>query len=157
MRITAKVDYAVRAATELAAHQMAAPRSRATLKGDAIARAQSVPVRFLEGILGELRRAGIVGSQRGAEGGYWLARPAAEVSVADVIRAVEGPLADVRGEPPEELAYQGPARPLQRVWIATRVALREVLETTTLADIAADALPDVVQERAADPDGWARR
>jgi Rrf2 family protein len=157
MRITAKVDYAVRAATELAAHQLATSGGRAPLKGDAIARAQAVPVRFLEGILAELRRAGIVGSQRGAVGGYWLARPAADVSVADIIRAVEGPLADVRGEPPEELAYQGPAAPLQRVWIATRVALREVLETTSLADIAGDALPGAVQQRSADPDGWARR
>jgi len=156
MRITAKVDYAVRAAAELAAHASAHGR-RVPMKGDAVAAAQSIPVRFLESILSELRRAGIVGSQRGSEGGYWLARSAAEVTVADVIRAVEGPLADVHGAPPEEVAYAGAAAELQRVWIATRVALREVLEATTLADIADGSLPAAVSERAARPDGWARR
>ena len=156
MRITAKVDYAVRAAAELAAHA-AAHGPRAPMKGEAVAAAQAVPTRFLESILGELRRAGIVGSQRGSEGGYWLARPASEVSVADIIRAVEGPLADVHGAPPEEVAYDGAAASLQRVWIATRVALREVLETTTLADIVSGSLPDDVVALAARPDGWARR
>jgi Rrf2 family protein len=157
MRITAKVDYAVRAGAELAAAQTAAEGVKAPMKGEAIATAQAIPVRFLESILAELRRSGIVGSQRGSEGGYWLARPAGEVSVADVIRAVEGPLADVHGAPPEEAVYEGAAVELQRVWIATRVALREVLETTTLADIAAGALPPDVAELAARPDGWARR
>ncbi|MET0903024.1 MAG: Rrf2 family transcriptional regulator [Acidimicrobiales bacterium] len=156
MRITAKVDYAVRAATELAAHA-AQHGPRAPMKGDAVARAQSIPVRFLESILAELRRSGIVGSQRGSDGGYWLARPAAEVSVADIIRAVEGPLADVHGTPPEETDYQGAAVELRRVWIATRVALREVLEATTLADIATETLPEAVTTLAARPDGWARR
>ncbi|MGH9084045.1 MAG: RrF2 family transcriptional regulator [Acidimicrobiales bacterium] len=158
MRITAKVDYAVRAATELAAAQAHAdPATRASIKGEALAGAQGIPLRFLETILSELRRAGIVGSQRGSEGGYWLARPADSVSVADVIRAVEGPLADVHGAPPEEVDYVGPATDLQRVWIATRVALREVLETTSLADIATGELPAEVAARAARPDGWARR
>ena len=156
MRITAKVDYAVRAASELAAHA-AVNGHRTPMKGEAVAVAQSIPARFLEGILAELRRSGIVGSQRGSEGGYWLARPAAEVTVADVIRAVEGPLADVHGTPPEEVVYSGAATDLQRVWIATRVALREVLETTTVADIAGGSLPATVAERAARPDGWARR
>ena len=156
MRITAKVDYAVRAATELAAHA-SAHGARAPMKGEAIARAQNMPVRFLESILAELRRSGIVGSQRGSDGGYWLARPAREVSVADLIRAVEGPLADVHGTPPEEVAYEGAAVELQRVWIATRVALREVLEATTLADIAGGSLPKAVVTRAQRPDGWARR
>ena len=156
MRITAKVDYAVRAAVELAAHA-AANGVRAPMKGDAVARAQVIPVRFLESILSELRRSGIVGSQRGSDGGYWLARPAEEVSVADIIRAVEGPLADVHGTPPEELEYLGAAVDLQRVWIATRVALREVLEATTLADIATGSLPADVVARAKRPDGWARR
>lgn len=156
MRITAKVDYAVRAGAELAAHA-AAHGGRVPMKGDAVATAQSIPVRFLETILAELRRSGIVGSQRGSDGGYWLARPAGEVTVADVIRAVEGPLADVHGAPPEEVSYDGAAAELQRVWIATRVALREVLEATTLADIAAGSLPAGVSERAARPDGWARR
>ena len=156
MRITAKVDYAVRAASELAAHA-ATHGPRAPMKGEAVATAQAIPVRFLESILAELRRSGIIGSQRGSDGGYWLARPASEVSVADVIRAVEGPLADVHGTPPEEVAYEGAATELQRVWIATRVALREVLEATSLADIAAGELPDAVLALAARPDGWARR
>ena len=127
------------------------------MKGDAIAHGPGHP-RALPGE--HPRRApplGIVGSQRGSEGGYWLARPAGEVSVADVIRAVEGPLADVHGAPPEEAVYEGAAVELQRVWIATRVALREVLEATTLADIAAGTLPPSVAELAARPDGWARR
>lgn len=156
MRITAKVDYAVRAAAELAAAQ-AASGPRATMKGEAIAAAQAIPARFLESILAELRRSAIIGSQRGSDGGYWLARPAADVSVADVIRAVEGPLADVHGAPPEEVTYEGAAAELQRVWIATRVALREVLETTTLADIAGGALPPAVDALAERPDGWVRR
>ena len=156
MRITAKVDYAVRAATELAAHA-AVHGTRAPMKGEAVAAAQGIPARFLESILAELRRSGIVGSQRGSEGGYWLARPAEQVSVADLIRAVEGPLADVHGTPPEEAEYHGAAVELQRVWIATRVALREVLEATTLADIAGGSLPKAVVTRAERPDGWARR
>lgn len=156
MRITAKVDYAVRAAAELAAHHAAAgPRS--PMKGEAIATAQGIPVRFLESILAELRRSGIVTSQRGSEGGYWMARAPEDVSVADVIRAVEGPLADVHGTPPEEAAYPGAAAELQRVWVATRVALREVLEATSLAAIASNDLPEVVSGLAARPDGWARR
>jgi Rrf2 family protein len=156
VRITAKVDYAVRAAAELAAHA-AVHGARAPMKGEAVATAQGIPARFLESILAELRRSGIVGSQRGSDGGYWLARPAQEVSVADLIRAVEGPLADVHGTPPEEATYQGAAVELQRVWIATRVALREVLEATTLADIAGGSLPKAVVTRAERPDGWARR
>jgi len=156
VRITAKVDYAVRAGTELAAHA-AEHGARSPMKGEAVATAQGIPVRFLESILAELRRAGIVGSQRGSDGGYWLARPAAEVTVADLIRAVEGPLADVHGTPPEDAVYDGAAVELQRVWVATRVALREVLEATTLADIVSGALPDAVVAMAARPDGWARR
>jgi Rrf2 family protein len=156
VRITAKVDYAVRAAAELAAHATL-HGARTPMKGDAVATAQGIPVRFLESILAELRRSTIVGSQRGSEGGYWLARPANEVSVADIIRAVEGPLADVHGTPPEEAEYEGAAAELQRVWIATRVALREVLETTTVADIASGVLPEGVAALAARRDGWARR
>jgi Rrf2 family protein len=157
MRITAKVDYAVRAAVELAAAQARADAPRVPMKGEAIAAAQGIPVRFLESILAELRRSAIIGSQRGSEGGYWLARPAQEVSVADVIRAVEGPLADVHGAPPEEVTYSGAATQLQRVWIATRVALREVLETTTLADIAGGSLPVAVDALAERPGDWVRR
>jgi Rrf2 family protein len=156
VRITAKVDYAVRAAVELAAHA-AEHGARAPMKGEAVAAAQGIPARFLESILSELRRSGVVGSQRGSDGGYWLARPAEEVSVADIIRAVEGPLADVHGTPPEEAQYTGAATDLQRVWIATRVALREVLEATTVADIAAGSLPQGVVALAERPDGWTRR
>ena len=143
VRITAKVDYAVRAATELAAHA-SAEGPRAPMKGEAIASAQGIPVRFLESILAELRRSGIVGSQRGSEGGYWLARPADEITIAEVIRAVDGPLASVRGAGPEEIRYEGTAAPLQRVWVALRTNIRSVLETVTLADVAADELPATV-------------
>ena len=152
MRISAKVDYAVRAAVELAAAQGAGP-----MKGERIATAQEIPLKFLENILGELRRAGIVQTQRGAEGGYWLAVPADSVSVADIIRAVEGPLADVRGAPPERLSYIGPAEALQQVWVAVRANLRAVLEQVTVADIAGGELPDVVQDLLDDPDAWVRR
>ncbi len=152
MRITAKVDYAVRATVELASRPAGQP-----VKGDALARDQGIPQKFLENILGELRQAGIVDSRRGHDGGYWLARPAAEVTVADVIRAVEGPLASVRGEPPEGVAYTGPAESLQRVWIAVRGALRSVVEEVTLADVAAGRLPAPVAERAEDPDAWVTR
>lgn len=130
MRISAKVDYAVRAGIELAS----APEGEA-IKGDAVARAQAIPVKFLENILGELKHHGIVASRRGAEGGYWLAKPADEVSLAEIIRAVEGPLASVRGESPESLGYTGKAEPLQNVWIAVRANLRAVLEEVTLADL----------------------
>jgi Rrf2 family protein len=156
VRITAKVDYAVRAGAELAAHA-SRHGAKVPLKGDAIATAQGIPGRFLESILAELRRSGLVASQRGSDGGYWLARPADAISVADVIRAVEGPLADVHGAPPEEVEYGGAAVALQRVWVATRVALREVLEATTLADVADDSLPPDVAALAARPDGWSRR
>ena len=151
MRITAKVDYAVRAMTEMAAV------ADGPVKGDALADRQGIPPKFLENILADLRRAGLVRSQRGAEGGYWLARPAADVTVADVIRAVEGPLADVHGTPPEEVSYRGPAAHLQDVWIATRAALRTVLETVTVADVVAGELPDEARRLLDDPEAWVRR
>lgn len=152
MRISAKVDYAVRAAIELAA----ADGERPT-KAEAIARAQDIPLKFLENILGDLRQSGLVRSQRGAEGGYRLARPAAEITVADVIRAVEGPMASVRGGRPEDATYAGTAEPLQRVWIAVRSSLRAVAEHVTLADLAAGHLPDHVERMAQDPDAWLTR
>jgi len=151
VRISAKADYAVRAAVELAA---AGDR---TVKGETLAQAQEIPLRFLENILAELRHAGLVRSQRGSEGGYALARPAAEITVADVIRAVEGPLASVRGERPESVAYAGAAEPLSRVWIAVRANLRGVVEHVTLADVAAGQLPAVVSTLADDPDAWTTR
>src|SRR5262249_49691920 len=125
MRISAKVDYAVRASLELAA------AGDDPVKGDAIAEAQDIPLKFLENILGELKHHGVVASRRGAQGGYWLAKPADEISLADVVRAVEGPLATVRGQGPEGLKYRGEAEPLQQVWIAVRANLRAVLEETT--------------------------
>jgi Rrf2 family protein len=151
VRITAKVDYAVRAAAELAA----APPG--PVKGDVIAQRQGIPAKFLENILADLRRAGLVASQRGAEGGYWLAADATAISVADIIRAVEGPLADVHGTPPEQVDYRGPAAGLQAVWVATRAALRTVLEEVTLADVAAGRLPAQVDQLLREPDAWLRR
>ncbi|HYP48655.1 MAG TPA: Rrf2 family transcriptional regulator [Thermoleophilaceae bacterium] len=152
MRISAKADYAVRAAVELAAASGEQPS-----KGEALASAQGIPLNFLENSLGELRHAGLVRSQRGASGGYLLARPAAEITVADVIRAVEGPLASVRGQPPEDSAYQGAAEPLQQVWIAVRANLRAVVEHVTLADLAAGRLPAKVARLAKDPEAWVTR
>jgi Rrf2 family protein len=151
MRISARADYAVRAAAELAA------AGEGPTKGDAIARAQGIPLKFLENILGDLRHAGIVRSQRGADGGYWLARPADQITVADVIRAVEGPLASVRGGPPEHVAYAGAAESLASVWIAVRASLRSVVERVTLADVAAGTLPARVVKLADDPEAWVTR
>jgi Rrf2 family protein len=151
VRVTAKVDYALRALVELAA------ADGTTVKGDHLSQSQQIPLKFLENILAELRRAGIVGSQRGADGGYRLQQPANEVSVADVIRAVEGPLADVHGTSPEALDPPGVAAPVKEVWLATRAALRSVLEVVTVGDIAAGQLPPVVDALLADPGAWARR
>jgi len=148
VRISAKADYAVRAAVELAV------AGEGPVKGERISQAQAIPLKFLENILGELKHAGLLRSQRGTEGGYWLARPAAEITIADVIRAVEGPLASVRGEPPESLSYSGAAKPLGKLWIAVRASLREVLEHVTLADIANNSLPEIVDEITADPKSW---
>jgi len=148
MRISAKVDYAVRAAVELAA------AGEEPVKGDVIAEAQGIPLKFLENILGELKHTGIVASRRGAHGGYWLAKPADEVTLADIVRAVEGPLATVRGEAPEALRYQGGARPLQQVWIALRANLREVMEAVTLADVVSGKLPAGVVELSEPAEAW---
>jgi Rrf2 family protein len=149
VRVSAKADYAIRAAVELAAAEGAGP-----VKGDQIARAQSIPPKFLENILLELRHAGLVQSQRGVEGGYWLAQPADEITVAEVIRAVEGPLANVRGTRPEALAYTGSAEPLRQVWIAMRANLRAVLESVTLADVVSGELPPSLDAVLADPEAW---
>ncbi len=150
MRVSAKADYAVRAAVELAA------AGAGPVKGDRIATAQSIPPNFLENILADLRNGGIVASRRGADGGYWLARPADEVTLADVIRAVDGPLAAVRGQRSEQVAYEGSAESLRDVWVAVRASLRSVLEHVTLADVAAGRLPPEVRALADDPDAWAQ-
>jgi len=149
MRVSAKTDYALRAAAEIAAATDDAP-----VKGERIAVAQEIPLRFLENILSELRNAGIVQSRRGAEGGYLLARPATEIALADVIRAVDGPLANVGGRRPEELSYAGSAESFQEVWVAVRAGLRTVLENITLADVAAQKLPGPVQKLTADTEAW---
>jgi Rrf2 family protein len=149
------VDYAVRAMVELAVRSPS--RQSPPTKGELLGRSQHIPTKYLESLLAELRRAGLVASRRGAEGGYWLGRPPGRISVADVIRAVEGPLADVRGEAPEDLEYLGAARPLEQVWLATRVALRRVLEEVSLADLLAGDLPAEVRELLADPDAHQRR
>jgi Rrf2 family protein len=152
VRISAKVDYAVRAAVELAAASDEKP-----VKAERIATAQGIPLNFLENILGELRHAGIVRSHRGAEGGFRLAKPAAQLTVADIIRAVEGPLASVRGGPPEEASYPGAAESLPRVWIAVRQSLRKVAEHVSVADIAAGQLPKSIDKLAEDPEAWVTR
>jgi Rrf2 family protein len=152
VRISAKADYAVRAAVELAAATDERP-----VKAERIANAQGVPLNFLENILSELRHAGIVRSQRGAEGGFRLAKPPSQITVADVIRAVEGPLASVRGGPPEEAAYAGAAGALPRVWIAVRANLRAVVEHVTLADIATGRIPAKIDRLADDPEAWVTR
>jgi Rrf2 family protein len=149
VRVSAKADYALRAVIELAAV------GDGPVKGERIAQAQEIPLKFLENILLELRHAGIVRSQRGVEGGYWLARPAEEVSLAEVIRAVEGPIANVRGVGPQDVEYGGAAGRLREVWIAVRASLRSVLEETTVADLARGELPPAVEALARDPDAWA--
>jgi len=150
VRTTAKADYAVRAAVELAAVGGLA-------NAEQIAQAQDIPLNFLENILRDLRRAGIVESRRGQAGGYALARPADEISIAEVIRAVEGPLANVRGQAPESLAYPGAAEKLREVWVALRANIRAVLEGVTLADVARGELPARVEELTRDADAWVRR
>src|SRR5437588_7092600 len=152
MHVTAKADYAVRAVVELAGSSQAAPR-----KVDEIAQAQEIPVSFLENILTQLRSSGVVRSQRGPEGGYWLARPAEEVNLADVIRAVEGPLVGVRGQRPEEIEYTGSAEALQQVWIALRANLRKVLERVTVAEVAAAELPKDVLALTDEEQAWHTR
>ncbi len=152
MRISAKADYAVRAVVELAAATDEKP-----IKAERIATAQKIPLNFLENILGELRHAGIVRSHRGAEGGFRLAKPADQITVADVIRAVEGPLASVRGGPPEDSEYTGAAEALLRVWIAVRANLRKVVEHVTVADVAGGRLPKAVDKLAEDPEAWITR
>ena len=152
MHVTAKADYAVRAVIELAGSSQSAPR-----KVDDIAQAQQIPVSFLENILTQLRSSGVVRSQRGPEGGYWLARPAAELDLAHVIRSVEGPLVGVRGQRPEEIEYTGSAESLQQVWIALRANLRKVLEGTTVADVAEGKLPKEVAALTKADSAWEPR
>jgi Rrf2 family protein len=152
VRITAKADYAVRAAIELAAVADSRP-----VTAEQLAAAQDVPLSFLENILRELRHAGLVHSQRGHDGGFRLARPASQISVADVIRAVEGPLATVRGGPPENSHYNGAASALPQVWIAIRKNVRSVAEAVTVADVASGRLPAGIVKLIEDPEAWVTR
>jgi Rrf2 family protein len=151
MRVSAKADYAVRAAVDLAV------ATRLPVKAEEVSERQSIPLNFLVKILHEMRLAGLVSSQRGPEGGHQLARPADEISVADVLRAVEGPLAEVRGTPPESVQYVGSALALQRVWVALRTNVRGVLETVTLADLAKGELPAEIDALADKRDSWVTR
>lgn len=151
MRVSAKADYAVRAAAELAAAE------EGPIKGERLAEAQDIPLQFLEHILLELKHHGIVRARRGAKGGYWLAKPADEVTVAEIVRAVEGPIAHVQSTPPEEIEYRGNSEHLQEVWIAVRASLRSVLEEVTLADLVSGDLPESVKDLAASPDAWVAR
>lgn len=150
MRISARADYAIRAVVELAA---AGPAP--AVKAEALASAQGIPLRFLLNILVQLRRSGIVRSIRGPEGGYRLARPAGDITLADIIRAIEGPLAQVGDYRPEEITYRGSARPLREVWVAVRSNMRAVLESVTVADVQTGRLPAAVRRIAAKPDAWA--
>ena len=151
MRVSAKADYAVRAAIELA------NAGEDAVTAETVALRQDIPAQFLQKIFHELRRARLVVSQRGPEGGHRLARPAGEITVADIIRAVDGPLAAVRGQPPETVKYTGAAAPLQEVWIALRTNVRSVLEGVTLADLAGSHLPRRIATLAHKPESWVTR
>lgn len=153
MRVSARVDYALRAAVELAAHE----GEEKPVTSEEISKRQAIPHAFLTNILQSLRQAGIVTSKRGPVGGHKLSKPADQIVIADVIRAIDGPLAGVSGLHPEELEFTGTAKPLQDVWIAVRANLREILEHVTLADVALGDLPKIVNERAADEDAWVSR
>jgi Rrf2 family protein len=152
MRVTHKVDYGIRVTTALAVNESTAPGTSMT--GMALAEQEGLPRGFLDDILRLLRNGGIVHSQRGPDGGWSLARPAASVTVADVIRALEGPLASVRGIRPHELADHGGAEPFVSLWVAVRVSLRSVLEAVTLADLASGTLPRRVRALLDQPGAW---
>ncbi|MFJ9618426.1 RrF2 family transcriptional regulator [Streptomyces noursei] len=149
MRISARADYAVRAALQLAHARDGLP-----LKAEAIADAQDIPHKFLEGILNDMRRGGLVLSQRGGNGGYRLAKAPQEISVADVIRVVDGPLVSVRGVRPPELSYTGPAESLLPLWVALRANVRQILDGVSLADVASAELPSRVSALTEDPASW---
>jgi Rrf2 family protein len=149
VKISAKAEYAVRALLVLAADTEGKP-----IRGETIARSQNMPMKFVENTLVELGRAGLVKSQRGPSGGFRLGKPAARITVADVVRAVDGPLAEVRGIRPDEVVYEGAAEHLQTVWVATRASLRNVLEHVTLADVVSGKIPRRIAKLAEDPDAW---
>ncbi len=150
MYISAKVDYAVRALCSLADSDKA-------LTAEALAQSQGLPSKFLESILNDMRRAGLLTSQRGPDGGYRLARPADQITVADVIRPLDGPLAEIRGLRPEAANYEGAAEHLQAVWVAVRASLRAVLDETTISGIVSGNMPPSVVALTADPEAWQSR
>ena len=154
MHISAKADYAVRALIELTALSANGPEN---VTVERLATAQGLPVKFLEAIFTELRKEGLVISRRGADGGYRLGRPADEITVADVLRAVDGPLAAVRGLRPEDTSYDGAAALLPGVWVALRSAVRGVLEGVTLSDLVGHELPQSLRALTAEPSAWQRR
>jgi len=149
--VTARVDYAVRALLELAA------RGDGRATRDELAAAQDIPPRYLEAILGQLRHAGLVRGQRGSSGGYTLGRSAAEITIAEVSRTVDGPLSLVQGERPERVSYEGASAHLVDLWIGLRAAVRSVLEGVTIADVLAGRLPPEVQRLVDDPEAWRPR
>jgi Rrf2 family protein len=151
VHISAKTDYALRALLTLAA------ADAETMTGHELADQQQLPLKFLEAILADLRRAGLLRTRRGPVGGYALARPATEISIGEVVRAVDGPLAVIRGERPEDAEYAGAAEHLQSLWIALRAAVRIVLDDVTLAELLSGDLPDRVRELVAEPGAWTSR
>jgi Rrf2 family protein len=151
VQISAKTDYAVRALLSLAA------REPNLTKVDAVVTEQGLPRKFVEAILGELRRAGLVRSQRGADGGYGLGRPAAEITIGSVIRAVDGPLAEIRGLRPDQTEYANVASHLPELWIAVRSALRSVLDEVTIAQLLSGKFPAHVRRLIDTPDAWLPR
>lgn len=157
MDISARTDYAIRALLMLAEQAHAAPSPGVPVSVDTLASRQALPRKFLEAILGDLRRAGVVVSRRGPSGGYTLSRPAAEISLGDVFRAVDGPLAEVRGLRPHETAYEGVAEHLPVVWVAVRATLRRVLDGTSLEQLLTGELPADVRHLAQDADAWQNR
>ena len=152
MHISTKADHAVRALLVLAD----APDER-PIPGGVVAAAQDIPAKYTENILVDLRRAGLVTSYRGSSGGFRLARSAKDITIADVIRATDGPLAEVRGQRPEDVAYEGVAEHLQDVWVAVRTSIRRVLEQVTLAHVLSGQLPASVKRLASEPDSWSTR
>jgi len=152
VRISAKTDYALRATT-----QLAAAGDDTLVKAEALSSAQDIPLPFLLSILADLRAAGLVVSKRGGDGGYRLAAPAQDIAVADVIRAIDGPLANIAGALPEHVAYAGPAAALRDTWVALRATIRKVLENVTLADIVDGRLPPDIAALVADDDAWIAR
>jgi Rrf2 family protein len=152
VKVSASLDYALRAMVELADAAPGTP-----VKADEIGERQGIPARFLAHLLAELRKADLVASGRGYTGGYWLGRPAAQITVADIARVIDGPLADVHGLAPELLGAPGVAAPTRDLWIAMRAAIRSVLERVTVADLVAGRLPDDVRALLDDPDAWVRR